>query len=134
MGDRAMTAAEAIARMPYARFLGIGIEEGEAGPLTLLRFREEIVGNRRLPAIHGGVVGAFLEMAAIAELIYRTRGERLPKPIDFNVNYLRTAGPSDCFARGEVVKLGRRVAHVRVIGWQDDPDQLFASGYGNFLL
>jgi len=52
----------------------------------------------------------------------------------FNVNYLRTAGPKDCAARGEVVKLGKRIAHVRVVGWQDDPQRPFASGYGSFLV
>ena len=77
---------------------------------------------------------SFLEMAAIAELVHRLGIDHIPKPINFNVNYLRTAGPADCSATTEVVKLGRRIAHVRVIGWQDHPKRPFASGYGSFLL
>jgi uncharacterized protein (TIGR00369 family) len=129
-----VTVDDIVTGMPYARFLGIETGEDVTGLTTRMAFREQLVGNQRLPAIHGGVVGAFLEMAAIMEVIHQTRGERIPRPINFNVNYLRTAGPSDCVARAEVVKLGKRVAHVRVVGWQDDPSRPFASGYGNFLV
>lgn len=129
-----MNIADVIARIPYARRMGIeaALENGEV--VARLRFRDSLIGNQRLPAIHGGMVGAFLEMAAIAELIHRLGIDHVPKPINFNVNYLRTAGPADCAAATEVVKLGRRVAHVRVVGWQDDPKRPFASGYGSFLL
>lgn len=129
-----MTVDDIVTGMPYARFLGIEATEDAIGLVTRMAFRQQLVGNHRLPAIHGGVVGAFLEMAAIIEVIHETRGERIPRPINFNVNYLRTAGPADCVARAEVVKLGKRVAHVRVIGWQDDVSKPFASGYGNFLV
>jgi uncharacterized protein (TIGR00369 family) len=129
-----MTISDVLEGIPYARFIGMTVREEDGGVLTLMRFRDEIVGNRRLPAIHGGVVGAFIEMAAIIELAYEMGSERFPKPISFNVNYLRSAGPIDCIAKGEVVKLGKRIAHVRVVGWQDDPQRPFASGYGNFLV
>lgn len=129
-----MSVHELVAAIPYAREMGITAREHDGRALTFLRFRDGLVGNQRLPAIHGGVVGAFLEMAAIIELIHEMGGERMPKPIVFNVNYLRSAGPRDCTARGEVVKLGKRIAHVRVVGWQDDPARPFASGYGTFLV
>jgi uncharacterized protein (TIGR00369 family) len=129
-----MTVDEIVKGMPYARFLGIFPREDDDGLLTCMAFREELIGNHRLPAIHGGVVGAFLEMAAILEVIHETSGERIPRPINFNVNYLRTARPLDCIARAEVVKLGKRIAHVRAVAWQDDPSRTFAEGYGNFLV
>ncbi|MFN8543773.1 MAG: PaaI family thioesterase [Candidatus Binatia bacterium] len=129
-----MTIDDLLAGIPYARFVGITAREDADGALTLMTFRDALVGNRRLPAIHGGVVGAFLEMAAIIELVHEMGGDRIPKPVNFNVNFLRTAGPKNCVARGEVVKLGKRIAHVRVVGWQDDPRRPFASGYGSFLV
>jgi uncharacterized protein (TIGR00369 family) len=129
-----MTIDEVLAGVPYAQFIGMAVRHDDDGAVTVMRFRDGLVGNRRLPAIHGGVVGAFLEMAAIIELIDEMGGERFPKPINFNVNYLRSAGPKDCVAKGEVVKLGKRIAHVRVVGWQDDPQRPFASGYGSFLV
>ena len=36
--------------------------------------------------------------------------------------------------RAEIVKLGRRIANVRVLAWQDDPAKSVAAGIGNFLL
>lgn len=128
-----MTPDEVVTGIPYARLIGIEARKSDTGWTTHMAFRPGLVGNRRLPAIHGGVVGAFLEMAALVELIHQTGGDRFPKPINFNVNFLRSAGPVDAIARAEVVKLGRRIVHVRVIGWQEDPARPFASGYGNFL-
>jgi uncharacterized protein (TIGR00369 family) len=129
-----MTVEDILKGMPYARFLGITAREEESRLWTCMAFRDQLVGNHRLPAIHGGVVGAFLEMAAILEVVHQTQGERIPRPINFNVNYLRTAKPLDCIAEAEVVKLGKRVAHVRAVGWQDDPTRPFAEGSGNFLV
>ena len=36
--------------------------------------------------------------------------------------------------RAEIVKLGRRIANVRVIAYQDDPERAVAAGIGNFRL
>ena len=87
-----------------------------------------------MPAIHGGVIGAFLELTALVGLLDQTDGERVPRPINFSVNYLRSAGPHTTRARAEIVKHGRRIANVRVTAWQDDPGKPVAAGTGNFLL
>ena len=120
--------------IPYARFLGIKIERDEQGLVCILPFRKEIVGNDRLPAIHGGVVGAFLEMTAFMQLLAQSDAERAPRPINFNIDYLRSAGPHETRGRAEIVKHGRRIANVRVVAWQTDPDKPVAAGIGNFLL
>jgi hypothetical protein len=75
---------ELVERTPYARFLGLSIDSIDAHGrlLTRLRFDPAIVGNPNLPAIHGGVIGAFLEMAAIFQLVREGEGDRLPKPIN----------------------------------------------------
>lgn len=120
--------------IPYARLLAVGLE-GSGGHTTLvLPFRDEIVGNSRLPAIHGGVVGAFLELTALFEIIGQTEGQRIPKPINFCIDYLRSAGPKDLRGRADIVKHGRRIANVRVLAWQDDAERPVAAGIGNFLL
>jgi len=119
--------------IPYARLLGVGIEEGEH-PTLVLPFRNELVGNSRLPAIHGGVVGAFLELTALFELIGQTEGRPIPKPINFSIDYLRSAGPKDLRGQADIVKHGRRIANVRVLAWQDDAARPVAAGIGNFLL
>ena len=80
------------------------------------------------------MVGAFLELSALLEILHASEGRSLPRPIDFNVNYLRSAGPHDSFAQAWVVKHGKRIANVRVECWQGERDRQVATGYGNFLV
>jgi len=123
-----------VERIPYAVYIGLRIDLDEEGVLAHLPFRHDIVGNAGLPAIHGGVVGAFLELTALFQLFASARDARAPKPIDFNVNFLRSAGPHECLARARVVKHGKRIANVEVVAWQGDRSKPVASGFGNFLL
>jgi uncharacterized protein (TIGR00369 family) len=120
--------------IPYARFLGAAVERIDGALECVLPFREEIVGNTMLPAIHGGVIGAFLELTAILRLIDESGTDRVPKPINFAIDYLRSAGPTTTRARADIFKLGRRLAVVHVVAWQDDPARPVASGNGKFLV
>ena len=120
--------------IPYARFLGVEVERRDGALECILPFRHEIVGNPALPAVHGGVLGAFLELTALLHLLDDTGSERVPKPITFSVDYLRAAGPLTTRARAETFKLGRRIANVRVVAWQDDRTRPVVAGNGKFLL
>jgi acyl-coenzyme A thioesterase PaaI-like protein len=119
--------------IPYARFLGVRVGGTKGHRELLLPFRQELVGNPVLPAIHGGVLGAFLELTAVLCLLDSGVRERLPKPINFSIDYLRSAGPRDTFARAEIFKLGQRIANVHVVAWQTDPSKPVATGNGKFL-
>lgn len=121
--------------IPYARLLGVKIEPTDAGWDLLLPSSPDIIGDVNLPAIHGGVIGSFLELTAMLHLIDESNTlERVPKPINFSIDYLRSAGPRDTRGRAEIFKLGKRIANVRVVAWQDDPNKPVAAGNGKFLL
>lgn len=120
--------------IPYAQFLGVDLERGDDDLILVLPFRDDIIGNPALPAIHGGVLGAFLELTALLRLIDEAGASNLPKPINFSIDYLRSAGPRDCRARATIFKLGRRIANVHVTAWQEDERKPVAAGYGKFLL
>lgn len=123
--------------IPYARLLGVEIEPAGAGAEgfeCVLPFREEIVGNARLPAVHGGVIGALLELTALLRLMDADGITAVPKPINFSIDYVRSAGPRPTRARAEIFKLGRRIAHVHVVAWQEQRDKPVAAGNGKFLL
>lgn len=128
------TSQDLVDRIPYARFLGLRVERDAVGLLCVLPFRQEIVGNARLPAVHGGVVGSFLELTALLGLLDQSEGPGIPKPINMSVDFLRSVRAADTCARAGIVKLGRRVANVRVLAWQDDPEKPVAAGIGNFRL
>ncbi len=123
-----------VAAIPYARFLGIsaGIEDGII--TARLAQSPHIIGNPALPAIHGGVVGAFLETTAILQLLWTLDSIRVPKTITITIDYLRSAGAQDTVARAEVTKLGARVANVRAVAWQGDAAKPVASANANFLI
>jgi len=146
----------ALARMaagvPYARYLGVGFDRRGDELTAVLAFSEKLIGNPFLPALHGGAVGAFLEITAIMELAWGQVWERmegggdgaarieagefpaLPKTIDFTVDYLRTGLPRDAYARARVNRSGRRYASVHVEAWQDNRARPFAQATGHFLM
>ena len=126
--------SDLLATIPYARFLGLTTErDGDALTVTM-PFADRLVGNPMLPALHGGVIGAFMEMTALAQLSLAQPGRRVPKTIDVTIEYLRSAGPKDTYARAILRKVGRRVANVQVEAWQESRAKLVAGLTGHFLL
>ena len=120
--------------IPYARFLGLRIDAKGDELTTVLPYREDLIGNTDLPAIHGGVIGSLLELTAVMQLLRDSALERLPKTIDISVDYLRSGLPKDIYGRADVTRQGRRVANVRVVLWQERRDKPIAAAHGHFLL
>jgi len=141
-----------IGGIPYAQWLGIQFDRRGDELTAILPFDEKLIGNPFLPAIHGGVTSAFLEITAMIELSWSSLWEemekgaldpaaldashlpRLPKTIDFTVDYLRSGLPRDAYARARVNRSGRRYASVHVEAWQDNRTRLFAQATGHFLM
>lgn len=120
--------------IPYAKFIGINVQKAGDELTCLLPFKEDNIGNPMLPALHGGVVSAFLETAAMLQLICDVELDHFPKPVNVNIDFLRSAKPVETFARAFVTKQGRRVANVRAEAWQVDRDRPIAALHGHFLL
>jgi len=85
--------------------------------------------------VHGGVLGAFLELTALLRLIAESGTDRVPKPISFTVDYLRAAESDlELYARSDCYRLARNVAFVRAVAYERTPDDAFASCLGTFML
>jgi uncharacterized protein (TIGR00369 family) len=121
-----------LARIPYARFLGVRGELAGDEMTLILPFSPHLIGNVSLPAIHGGVLGAFLEMTALAQLSIAQGLTRQPRPIDVTVEYLRSGRPVESYARAQIKRLGRRVANVHVEAWQEARSRPIAALHGHF--
>jgi uncharacterized protein (TIGR00369 family) len=106
-------------RTPYVRYLGMRAELAGDEMTAILPFADYLVGNPDIPAVHGGVLGAFLEMTALAQLSVLQQWKRAPKTVDLTVEYLRPARDQTTFARADVRRIGRRAANVHVEAWQD---------------
>ncbi|MEQ8484186.1 MAG: PaaI family thioesterase [Pseudomonadales bacterium] len=131
---RGQDMAAVVAAIPYARFLGIEIDRKGNEITTIMPFKDALVGNVMLPALHGGVIGAFLEITAVIQLLFDTSCERLPKTIDLSVDYLRSGRPLPTYGRAIVTRHGRRVANVRSEIWQEERGRPIGVSHGHFLL
>jgi acyl-coenzyme A thioesterase PaaI-like protein len=123
-----------VAAVPYARFLGLSFSIVEGELRGLLRHDPGHIGNPHVPAIHGGVIGALLETTSMMGLLAQSESETLPRIISITVEYHRTARPVDTWSRAEITRQGRRLATVRSMAWQDDPQSPVAVAGAHFLL
>lgn len=141
-----------VGAVPYIRFLGIRFDRQGDEITAHLPYQPMLIGNPMIPALHGGVTAAFLEVAAIIELSWSNLWEDLtagriepdavtpghlpplPKTIDFTVDYLRAGQPRDCYARARINRSGRRYASVHVEAWQKTRERPFASAVVHFLM
>ena len=123
-----------IKAIPYADYLGVVVRETQKGRQFHLPFREDMVGNTRLGALHGGVVAGFLEISAQLEVLISQNQRRVPGPIDFTVDYLRSAKSQDSIVDCRVLRQGSRVAQVQAECWQTDASRPVAFARVNFLL
>ena len=120
--------------LPYAELLGLVEEPGETAPTLVMGFGMHVVG--RPGFLHGGAIGGLLEMAAVAALkqALEAEGGGRIKPISLTVDYMRGGRDKPTRARGAVTRLGKRVANVEAIAWQDEPDRPIASARMNYLI
>jgi uncharacterized protein (TIGR00369 family) len=123
-----------LADVPYMRFLGMTAELAGDEMTATLPFSQHLVGNPILPALHGGVIGAFLEMTALCQLILLEPLRRQPRTIDVTIEYLRPGRALTTYARADVRKIGRRIANVHVEAWQQERAQPVAALRGHFML
>ncbi len=134
MSDPGQQLEAFLQRVPYVRFLGMRAELSADEMTAILPFAPHLVGNTHIPALHGGVIGAFLEMTALAQLSVTQGSPRVHKTIDVTIEYLRPGRAMTTYARADLRKVGRRVANVHVEAWQDTREQPIAFLRGHFLL
>ena len=137
--------------VPYIRFMGIAFDRRGDELTGVMAYDDRLIGNPVLPALHGGATAAFLEVTAVITLSWAYLWEdiesgaldaetllenlpRLPKTVDFTVDYLRSGLPRDSYARARVTRSGRRYASVHVEGWQDNRARPHAQATGHFVM
>lgn len=123
-----------LASVPYAQHIGVEFDGDASSGLFKLTRKESNIGNPILPAIHGGVLGGFMEMASNLHLLATQPGILFPKIIDFSIDYLRAGMDADTYAFCEITRQGGRVANVEVHAWQSSRDKPIALARAHFLL
>jgi len=120
--------------IPYAGLLGINVQAGDGGLLFHLPPKPTNIGNPILPALHGGALGGFMEMSAIMHLVMDMDEIRLPKVIDFSIDYLRAGLYKDTYAKCEIIRFGGKVVNIDITAWQADETKPIARARGQFLV
>ena len=144
-----------VEQIPFCKTLGIKLDCLGNEITAHLPFKKDFIGNPAIPALHGGIIGSFLEITAIIQLswaiflerkdgqinlkkssleVQETILQRIPKTIDITIDYLNSGRPVESFARAKINKIGRRYASVSVKSWQDEPNKPFAMASGHFLV
>ena len=119
---------------PYARFLGATADALEGEPVIVLPFSPHLVGNTALPALHGGVIGAIMELSALSQLTLIHPRSGSHQTIDVTIEYLRPGRPLTTYVGAHLKKVGRRIANIQVEAWQESRAEPIAAMRGHFLL
>jgi len=120
--------------IPYAQLIGLKFQRFGQDVLFQLPKNDDNIGNPILPAIHGGVIGGFMELSASLHLMMSMDTGTLPKMIDFSLDYLRAGRHQDTFAECQVWRQGSRVANVAITAWQTERSSPIATARAHFLL
>ena len=110
----------------YARTMGFETSRDADGHL-LMTMPYSIAMRGRPGFVHGGAYATLSEALG-------TEDKAAVKPINVTVSFMRGATEQPTFARATIERLGRRVANVEAIAWQDDPEKPVAVAQMNVML
>lgn len=120
--------------IPYARLIGMHAHRFGDAWLYEMPYSTRIQGNPSLPAVHGGVIGGFMETAALVHCLLHMESPGFPKVVDFSIDYLRAALSKPTFAECSIVRQGRKIVNVSIHAWQTTRAEPVATARTHFLL
>ena len=122
---------DAISKVPFARLLGIELEQAERGSATLrLNVRDEL---RQIHGVmHGGAIASLIDTATAFAIVTLLKDEEKFSTVDLMVNYLRPLRAGTATATARVVRAGRRLITVSA-DVLDDSGNLAATALSTYL-
>jgi uncharacterized protein (TIGR00369 family) len=114
MSDGTLTAKQlkriqkALATVPFARLIGIELEEIGSGTATIsLKVRKELTQNQGM--VHGGAVASLIDTATAFAILTLLEPSEKVTTVDLTISYLRPVTRGRLRARARVVRAGRRL-------------------------
>jgi uncharacterized protein (TIGR00369 family) len=120
---------------PYAQTMGFVASRDGEGRLNLtMPYGDDKRG--RPGFVHGGALAGLLETVAFLTLSDALGQEDRPqlKPVNVTTTFMRGAIELPTHARATIERLGRRVANIEAMAWQDDPTKPVALAQINVML
>jgi len=122
---------EAIDSVPYARFLGIELDEVSNGTATLaLNIRKELTQNHGV--VHGGAIASLIDSATAFAIISLLEPKEKVTTVDLTISYLRPLTDGRVTALARVVRAGRRLFVVSA-DVKDSDGKLAATALSTYL-
>ncbi|MGH9967114.1 MAG: PaaI family thioesterase [Pyrinomonadaceae bacterium] len=121
----------AIGKVPFAKLLGIELEEVDSGVATLsLEVREDLKQNHGVA--HGGVIASLIDTATAFAIISILPADEHATTADLTISYLRplTRGRARCTAT--IRRAGRRLIVVSADLW-DEAGNLAATALTTYI-
>lgn len=118
--------------IPFNKYIGLELEELEDGfARATIKFKPELVGDRRIDAIHGGVISASMDaVGGIAGITSLTSIEDKIVTVDMRVDYIRSARNTDLIIEARIVRSGNKIITTNMQVFAANDNTLVAEGRG----
>jgi len=122
---------KALASVPYAKLLGIKIDQIAVGSATLsLKVRKELKQNRGV--VHGGAIASLIDSATAFAIISMLQPDESATTVDMTISYLRPVARGRMTASAKVVRAGRRIIAVSAEAY-DDQQTIVATSLSTYI-
>lgn len=121
---------------PHGRALGLELVKLEAGKVFgRVPYRAELIGDPETGSIAGGVVTTLLDQLCGMAAMLAMREAAIVATIDLRIDYMRPAQTGrDILAQAHCYKIGRNVAFVRAIAYEDSAENAVAHAAAAFMV
>jgi len=136
-GDSALERVRALVKFtPLAVAMGFEITRIErAKAWGKAPYKTEFVGDPDTGVIAGGVLTAFLDQLCGTAVIAAMDEPAIIATVDLRIDYMRPATPGrDVLAEASCYKIGKSVAFVRAVAYEDDAENPIAHAVSAFMI
>ena len=121
---------------PQAKALGMEVTRIEPARVWgRVPYRDDLIGDPDTGVIAGGVITTFLDTLCGTAAVAAMETPTTVATIDLRIDYMRPAEPGrDVLAEAHCYKLGRSIAFVRAVAYEDDSDNPVANVAAAFMV
>ncbi len=121
---------------PQGRALGFEVTKPEGNHVWgRAPYKPELIGDPETGVIAGGVITTFLDQLCGMAAVLAMKEPSMVATIDVRIDYMRGATPGrDVPAEAHCYKIGRNVAFVRAVAFEDSADNPIAHATSTFMV
>jgi uncharacterized protein (TIGR00369 family) len=121
---------------PQGRALGFDVTKLEGNHVWgRAPYKPELVGDPETGVIAGGVITTFLDQLCGMAAVLAMKEPSMVATIDIRIDYMRAAEPGrDVLAEAHCYKIGRNVAFVRAVAFEESADNPIAHATSTFMV